>query len=71
MNGQNPGRMLALHLATDPALYQQFEAVLGAFIAADHAAASSLDGKVDEVHDHLLSKGPSRALTTKLRAQPH
>ena len=64
------GQELAFHFATDPALYQQFEAVLVAHSAADRAAAAeTLDGKVDQIRDHLLTKSVSGALKTKLQGE--
>jgi serine protease len=63
------GQELAFHLATDPTLYHQFEAVLRAS-SADHTVAPSLDGHADEIRDDLLTKSLSRALKTKLHGQP-
>jgi len=53
------GQELAFHLATDPALYRQFEATL-------RTATPSLD----ELRSDLLTKSLSKALTTKLQEQP-
>ncbi|HEX9991022.1 MAG TPA: S8/S53 family peptidase [Chloroflexia bacterium] len=64
------GQELAFHLATDPALYRQFDAALKAQpVAAAGAlglAAAGLDETVGPVRQELLAKGVSPALKARL-----
>ncbi|MEV0286981.1 MULTISPECIES: S8 family serine peptidase [unclassified Kribbella] len=57
------GQELAFHLATDPALYRRFEAML---TATDRGLAATANSNADTIRDDLLAKSVSPALKAKL-----